>query len=370
MAEDFIRRRVPSTRSPQEIIESLQRFTEEIQLNRQRSTLFELSLAITAKLDRIDEILNLVLDAAIDRQNLAETGSLFLYEETMNRLILHRKSGVHESFVQYSYFDLGDGIAGHAGATRRTVRVNDCNSDDRYKTYTKEGAEQLKSIIATPITAPGSAKLLGVLCAHNSKDESGFTSMHQTFLEGLSRIAGVALNNAQTYSRVITDSQYDSHTGLLNSQTIERVVNEFVGKASVSGRPLSILYIDIDGLKRLNDNYSTDVGDRAIIAASSSIKGAIYPEWRDRAGKWKYGDEFVVVLTGANNERALEVAESIRAKVAEQRIEGITGDLPHVTVSIGIAELKDPNISGHDLVLRAEEAKGRAKAKDKNQISF
>ena len=330
--------------------------------------LFELSLAINAKIDRIDEVFNLILTAAVDQQRVAETGSLFGYDEQANKLKMVRKKGAQESFIQYSEFDIGEGVAGLAAATRKSLLVNDCSVDPRYKPYTAIN-DQLRSILAVPIVTPGGAQLLGIICIHNSTSEKGFTPGDEVFVDGLARIAGVAWNNALTHSKLVTTSNFDSLTGLLNGEAIEEVANQATILAQLSGQPLSVLYIDLDNLKDLNDTLNTDVGDQAIIQVASIIKSNTYSGWRDKAGKWKEGDEFVVVLQGSTQEEAMGIGERIRHSVSERRLEGVEHDLPHVTVSVGIAELEGPGLTGHELVLQAEAAKTRAKKQGKNQVS-
>lgn len=79
----------------------------------------------------------------------------------------------------------------------------------------------------------------------------------------------------------------------------------------------------------------------------------------------------MVVLPGLGQTQAAQVAEKIRTAIAAIRIEGLDDEpLPHVTVSVGVVELGDSNASGHDLVLLAEQAKGRAKAQGRNKVAF
>lgn len=270
---------------PADLAARVEAWIRESELNRRRSKLLEISLAVNAKADNVDEVLNLILMAAIDQELLAESGSLFVYDEQSRKLKLLRKRG-EQTFVQYTEFALGEGIAGYAGASRSTVLVNNCSIDLRYKPYTATG-NQLQSILAVPIISPGEDKLLGVLCVHNSKAEKGFDDLDKAELEDLARIAAIAWNNGLTHQRLVTGSQRDTFTGLLNRAGIEEVVTEFVGKAQLSRQPLSILYMDIDQLKILNDTYSTDVGDRAIRVVADAVKLNTYSTWRTRQGSGK-----------------------------------------------------------------------------------
>ena len=168
--------------------------------------------------------------------------------------------------------------------------------------------------------------------------------------------------------RVVSSTYIDSMTGLLNREGIESVLEEYYGKARLSQQPLSVVYIDVDGLKAMNDTHNTDVGDKAIIATASAIKEETLPTWRDKAGKWKEGDEFIVVLPGTVISLASEIAERIRSAVESRTIQGLDGDNVPISVSIGVVQTRDTDGSGHELVIRAEQAKTRAKEAGKNQV--
>jgi diguanylate cyclase (GGDEF)-like protein len=310
--------------------------------------------------------LTLILNAAIDQSQLAEDGSLFRYDEPSQRLIIQRKSGGHP-FVQYSEFRVGEGVAGIVAATRIPVLINDCANDDRYIPFTVR-PEQLRSILGVPVVSPDN-HLLGILCIHNSTSAQGFTERDKWFLDQLANIAGGAWANALAHSAVIEATHTDPVTGLLNRTGMDQVLRQDVGKASLSGRPLSVLYIDLDNLKQLNDTYNSEVGDRAILATASAIKEITGLEWRNKAGKWMYGDEFLVVLPGAFVQRATEVAEQICRLVAERNIGDQTLGRVACTVSIGVAELQAGVVAGQ-LVGFAEEAKMRAKKAGRNRVSI
>ncbi len=340
---------------------------EQFESLRQAAVLFELSLGINAQLDDVDRILNLVLTAAIDQQRVAETGSLFRLDGPTNSLVMVCKRGRQGEVIQYTQFAVGKGVAGAVAEAGQTIVINEnCASDYRYQRYTAR-AEQLKSILAVPIKIPGSGELLGVLCVHNSQSDSGFGAGQQVFVEGLARIAGVAWSNALTHSRLLIESHYDEDTGLLNRSGITEVLRETAAKAVLSGQPMSVLFIDLDGLKRLNDEYDYATGNAAIAALVEVLKTKL-PRRRARAGRWMEGDEFVVVLAGTTADEARGIAEDVRRAVEEAEFRDSTGGTERTTVSIGVAE-RQPEQSVHQLMLVAEKAIGRAKEAGRNQVS-
>ena len=119
----------------------------------------------------------------------------------------------------------------------------------------------------------------------------------------------------------------DPLTGLLNRRAFTDRLHGEVARATRYGKPLSLLLLDLDGLKRLNDRAGHHVGDAALLALARSLRGG--SRSADLGARWG-GDEFVVLAPETRRAEALELAERIRASVASSNPAGIT-------VSIGVA---------------------------------
>ena len=342
-----------------ELNERFDAVVKQVESDRVRASLFEISLAVTALTGNSQRVFDLILTAAIDQHNIAETGSFFTLDKTNKKVVLTSKRGEQE-FVQFSEFAVGEGFAGTAAARGATVVSNNCGPDERYVPYTAEGVAQLRSIVATPVVSSGTRELLGVLCVHNSARDKEFTPSEVEFVEGLALIAGLALSNEREFGRVIQSSQYDRFTGLLNRQAIEVFAEELVGNAHLAQRPCSLLFIDIDGLKHLNDTYSMKVGDQAILAVAAAIQTTTHPN-QTRAGKWKEGDEFVLVLPGTELSEAVVVAQRIREQLQATKLEGVAPQDETVHISIGVAEVGPAATTATQVSELAEERKRLAK---------
>jgi diguanylate cyclase (GGDEF)-like protein len=116
-------------------------------------------------------------------------------------------------------------------------------------------------------------------------------------------------------------------TGLLNRRAFAERLEDEVARAARYGTPLSLLLLDLDGLKRLNDQAGHHAGDAALRALASSLREKSRSS--DVVARWG-GDEFVALAPQTRRAEALELAERIRATVAA------SGPAP-VTVSIGVA---------------------------------
>jgi two-component system chemotaxis response regulator CheY len=143
------------------------------------------------------------------------------------------------------------------------------------------------------------------------------------------------------------DAMTDSLTGLANYRSLAESLDREIERARRYGHPLSLITLDLDHLKTINDEHGHDAGDDAIRLVAQVLKGAVRSfEVVARQG----GDEFAVLLPNTNTNDAERLAERLRAEVASQRV----GDVA-LSASIGVAS-RD---SGHDL-----DAKSLVKASD------
>ena len=139
------------------------------------------------------------------------------------------------------------------------------------------------------------------------------------------------LSTLQTYEEKATK---DPLTGLYNHGEIENQFNSAITHRQKSDEPISLLMMDLDHFKDVNDNYGHAVGDTTLQHFAKIILDII-PEEKFIAGRWG-GEEFVLICRDKNSTKAAELAESIRAKVDEY----LFPEIAHITCSIGVTELK------------------------------
>jgi diguanylate cyclase (GGDEF)-like protein len=125
--------------------------------------------------------------------------------------------------------------------------------------------------------------------------------------------AAVALDNALLLKRAEELSVTDDLTHLYNSRYLVQVLRRETKRASRSGRPLSLLFIDLDGFKMVNDTHGHLYGSRALVEAAAVIRGSARET--DMAARFG-GDEFAIVLPDTGSEGAFAVGERIRERLA------------------------------------------------------
>ena len=131
--------------------------------------------------------------------------------------------------------------------------------------------------------------------------------------------AAVALDNALLLKRAEALSVTDDLTHLYNSRYLNQVLRRETKRASRSGRPLSLLFIDLDGFKSINDTHGHLSGSRALVEAAAVIRGSARET--DVVARFG-GDEFALVLPDTGGEGACAVGERIRERIAAARVSG------------------------------------------------
>ena len=160
-------------------------------------------------------------------------------------------------------------------------------------------------------------------------------------------LAGALLDNARLFEQVRLLAVTDSLTGLSNYRTLINVMESEIQRSRRTGRPFSILLLDLDGLKAINDQYGHLAGSRAICRLASVLR--IHSRAMDTAARYG-GDEFAVVLPEAGEEAAVSVSRRICERLEKD------GELPRVTVSVGAAVFPRDGESIEELFNAADRA--------------
>lgn len=155
----------------------------------------------------------------------------------------------------------------------------------------------------------------------------------------------------------------DPLTGLPNRAELDSGLPGRVADARRDARPLSVMFIDLDHFKRINDRWGHDVGDLCLSAAAAEMRKHVRAS--DLIARYG-GEEFVLVLDGADFDVATAIAGELRAGVERHGL-SVAGRPVGLTVSIGIAQLRAGDDAG-ELLRRADEALYRAKAEGRNRL--
>ena len=184
-----------------------------------------------------------------------------------------------------------------------------------------------RSVVVIPLVQD--SEVVGVIYLDNQQKSHVFNQQQIPFLTTFAAHTSIALYNTLLYKRAITDDL----TQLFTRQHIDEALIEAIIKAQESNGKLSLLILDLDHFKNINDTYGHTTGDEVLKVFSNIICTQIREH--DIAGRFG-GEEFIVILTDSNAEQAFETAEKIRMALADETIVKDNYTV-QVTTSIGVA---------------------------------
>jgi diguanylate cyclase (GGDEF)-like protein len=205
------------------------------------------------------------------------------------------------------------------------------------------------SLLMLPLVARG--ETIGLMEVIDERDRA-FDDFDVDFCRALCDVVATALRNAKLYAEVEELAARDRLTGLYNRRLFEEHLDMAVARSQRAGEDLSLLVVDLDGLKRINDLGGHVAGDDALRALAEALTSSTRAtDVTCRLG----GDEFAVILPGATPETAMVVAERAQARLAEL-------GRGNFSFSGGIARSIESHASSYDLYRSADIAAYRAKA--------
>jgi diguanylate cyclase (GGDEF)-like protein len=212
--------------------------------------------------------------------------------------------------------------------------------------------------------------LIGML-GLGSRDVSRFSpSMATDFLEHMGSIVSICLENVINVERLKHLGLIDPLTGVNNRRYVEMRLVEEVGRSRRRGGALSCLFIDIDHFKLINDNFGHQCGDEVLREVASRVKAEL--RLSDTLGRFG-GEEFLVLLPDTQMSDALNVAERIRAGIANRPF-ALTTEQRQITASLGVSTLTLADIdrpaesAGTRLLGWADQALYQAKESGRNRV--
>jgi len=221
----------------------------------------------------------------------------------------------------------------------------------------------VQSVLVVPILFED--KVMGALSAQ-SYNGHAYSDEHVRVLSIIASQAAIAIDNAQLYERTLSIAMSDSMTGLANARSLHQFLAEILQKAHAHGQEVSLLMLDSDCLKLINDTFGHLAGDDHIIKLADVMRANI------RAGDLvaRYGgDEFVVVLPNTATEEACLIGERILSAVRQTRHQ--SGNISMaVTTSAGVATYPHDATTVDELIRAADVAMYRAKEAGKDRVIY
>lgn len=210
-------------------------------------------------------------------------------------------------------------------------------------------------------------RLLGYLRVEEPKNGRSPSLETIRSLEIFANQAVAAIETARSYNEAREQSIRDSLTGAYNHRHFQDVLQRELGRAERLGRPLTVLMLDIDDFKSINDRFGHPVGDAILQGIVAEIRNEVRGDM-DLLARYG-GDEFALVLPETPSVDAVIVAERVRRRVDERLFRmPDSQQILRATVSIGLATYPEDAMEKRDLVEKADAALYRAKHGGKNAV--
>ncbi|MCD9028925.1 GGDEF domain-containing protein [Luteimonas sp. BDR2-5] len=217
----------------------------------------------------------------------------------------------------------------------------------------------VEALLPLPARAPG----WGVLLLRRAGGE-GFSDDEMSIAGELLRVTHLHIEQAMAAIRLRRSAEMDALTGSMNRRTIDSWIERAFIEGARDGHPISVLFVDLDHFKSVNDRFGHACGDDCLRHVAQALRGAL-PE-DGMLGRYG-GEEFVVVLPGLDGAAARVIGERMRAAVEnlEVRHDGLRFGL---TVSIGIATRHAGERTPAETIARADKALYAAKRQGRNCV--
>jgi len=327
------------------------------------SVFHDVAKALTSSLN-LDSVLQTIM------QKMAEyfrpdTWSLLMVDETTDELYFAIAVGPAADSLKSLRLKMGEGIAGWVAKHGESLIVPDVYKEPRFAKRIDEMTKwQTKSVICVPLRAKH--RSLGVIQLINCPMET-FGDNEMFFLNALCDYAAIAIDNARAVERIQELTITDDCTGLYNARHLYKTLEAEVYRSARFGHEFSVIFIDLDHFKAVNDTHGHLVGSKLLAEVGYVIKSHLrLIDYAFRYG----GDEFVILLPQTSKEAALIVARRLLEVMRLSEFMATEGLKLNVRCSMGLATYPEDAKSAHEIIRQADEMMYSVKNTTRDNIAI
>jgi len=280
---------------------------------------------------------------------------IYLVDDPSGKAIAAHVVGEEVEIFKRRRINIGEGITGWVIANSRSM----CNAspDLDLVGLPEELVKRFRGVLVSPLQREDGA--FGAISLY-SQSRTSYTTEHVRLLESVCQHASSALNNALTYEKTRESALVDPLTELPNARGFYMMLEQRIAECQRMNRePVSVVCMDIDDFKVVNDKYGHSIGDRLL----ASVAGVVRRELRQMDILTRYaGDEFVAIMPMASSKMASAISERMRNSVEEQLFSVRPGTLIGLGVSLGVACFPEDGETTEELLTTA----ARRMQQDKN----
>ena len=324
-------------------------FAEVARQDSELEILFEVSRMIQNTLDQ-DEVYRRLLE--LIRQAIPfDNATLFLWDKQEGKLIPATQHGEFVDLIGGVHFDHGVGFSGWVAKQKRPVLLTELHRGRRMDDTV------VGCFMSVPLVVQG--ELIGVLNLSHGKPKA-FTEDHFRLLALIAGQAAATIQRLLLYGEMRRLAITDDLTNIYNRRHfLERLHGE-IDRARRYGLSFSVMFIDIDNFKELNDSYGHQVGDKILAELATILKH--WARSSDIVARYG-GEEFVVLLPMTDKQRGVTAAERLRTRVQRHTFYR----RKKLTVSVGVAGFPGDGDTVEQILGRVDEALYMAKKTGRNR---
>ncbi len=272
-----------------------------------------------------------------------DTCVIFLVDDRSGKAVAMHSVGDESEMFSRRRVNIGEGITGWVIANSRSMC--NANPDLDMVGMPDEVVKRFRGILVSPLVREDGA--FGAIALY-SQSRTSYTSEHVRLLESVCQHASSALNNALTHEKTRESALIDPLTELPNARGFYMMVEQRIAECQrMKHESLSVICMDIDDFKIINDKYGHSTGDRLL----ASVAGVIRRELRQMDILTRYaGDEFVAIMPMASSKMAISICDRIRNAVEEHLFSVREGTLIGLGVSVGVASFPDDGETSEELL--------------------
>jgi diguanylate cyclase (GGDEF)-like protein/putative nucleotidyltransferase with HDIG domain len=288
--------------------------------------------------------------------------ALFLYSDETETLRCRFATGVEAETIQKLTIRNGDGLTGWVARNRRPL-VNALPSTDLEAAGFPSDRTTLRSALVCPLLF--NDRFIGTISVYHT-EPSIYTDDHRRLLDRISEQAAAVIYHSIVFEQTQEDSLTDPLTGLPNTRFMFMHLTRELARADRLKAEVSLLVMDLDNFKGINDTYGHHVGDRALRDVAGMLRTGIRPY--DICVRYA-GDEFIVVLSGCGGEEAERKRLELQRAVDTLQFEAQPGKMLPLAISIGAAVFPHDGDTYETLLATADGRMYRDKTRRKREAA-
>jgi diguanylate cyclase (GGDEF)-like protein/putative nucleotidyltransferase with HDIG domain len=331
--------------------------------HREFNTLYRMAQSFASSLD-LDTTLG-IINEQLRNLIFFDTCVVYLTAPEGDAAVARYVDGHGSRAFENRRITFGEGLTGWVLAHREHFyNTNPALDFDGLNVTSDEDAcyQDFSNLYVFPLIREG--ETLGAVALYSFSSQQ-YTPDHVRLIEMATPIASEAVNNALRYAQREEETLTDDLTGLGNSRAILICGNKEVERCKQEGRTLTVLMMDLDRFKQVNDTWGHRAGSRMLSELGPLVARTLRrADFVARYG----GDEFFALLPDTSYEQARRVIDRIEADVNAYRMEVGDGQTVNVGISIGAAELGRDGETLEDLIARADQEMYRTKAQHKQTL--